>query len=167
MIRGTVLASIAALALFAVSTTAIAAPDNKNTDSTPVDCEGLGPITITENVRGGENENARGGVGFTDGQVLVVKGFSGTSELTVAIEGGPTFELTDSFEQAVPGKGFESKLIACTLTEEFTEEHTLDEELLAFLEEATGQQLDEFLSDKVSITGTFTGTAQVLAPPSN
>ncbi len=156
MIRGFGVATALAVALFgATALPAAAAPDNKNTESFPVNCEGLGALTVTEVVRGGENS---GGVVFgPDGQVFVGKHFSGTFTGTVEIQGGPTITFTDSFDEGVPGKGFQDRLITCEFTQTFTETFTLTAEDVAFLE------IDEsFIGATATFTGTASGTADVL-----
>jgi len=156
-----ILAPVLAIALLGASSAlpTSAAPDNKNTETIDVSCdEPIGDITIT--TMPNESVTAFG----PDGRVFVVKGFSFESELTIEIEDGPTFEFEEEEEDLVPGKGFQGRLIECSFTEEFTEEHTLDEETLPFLEEMTGEELDEFLGATVTFSGTFTGTAHVLTP---
>jgi hypothetical protein len=137
-----------------LAATAVAAPDNKNTFSFEVSCDP--PLEDVTTVSG----NGSGAV-FTDGaQVLLAKSVSGVSNATISIEGGPTIPLpAESFEEGAKGKGFEERLVTCEFSQEFVDTFTLKKKDLAFLELG-----DEFLGATATITGTTTGTAEVVAP---
>src|SRR5688572_19540591 len=102
-----------ALAAFGVAHSATAAPDNKNTESFPVTCAGLGTFTVSTV---GDNSATAFG---PDGQVFVAKQISGTATLTFDIEGGPTIgPIVEPFEEGAQGGGFEGRLIECSFTGE-------------------------------------------------
>ena len=158
---------VGATVTFMLGSTALAAPDNKNTESFPVDCDGLGAFQVTENIRGGENS---GGVVFgPDGQVLVAKGFSDASfEGSIEIEGGPTITFPpEPFDEEPKGKGYEDRLIECDFTQTFSETFELTAEDIEFLEahlaeQGTPMELDAFLGAEATFTGAASGTAHVL-----
>jgi hypothetical protein len=135
---------------------AVAAPDNKNTFSFDVSCDP--PLENVTSVSA-----TGGGAVFTeDGQVLLAKRISGTSTATISVEGGPTIPLPpDSFEAGARGGGFEGRLVTCEFTQEFQDTFTLGKKDLAFLELGP-----EFLGATATVTGTTTGTAEVVAPGS-
>jgi hypothetical protein len=135
---------------------AAAAPDNKNTTSFEVNCdEPIGDVTVSENGQGQGDT-----VVFTqDGQVLVAKGIVGTSDATLAIESGPTIPLgEESFEDGIPGSGFEDRLVSCDVTIEFEDTFRLSKKFAEFLE------LPEFAGALATVTGTLDGMAEVIVP---
>lgn len=165
-----VLTGVLAAAVFSLGLagTAAAAPDNKNTGTFEVDCEGLGEFLATENLRGGESS---GGVVFgPDGQVIVAKGFDVTFQGSIAIDGGPTINFPAENEVEEPkGKGYEDRLIECDFTETFTETFQITADNIEFFEAflaelGTPTELDAFLGADATFTGNASGTAQVLVP---
>jgi hypothetical protein len=155
--RVMLVAGVLALAVGAFAAMpAAATPDNKNTFSFDVSCDP--PLQDVTTVSG----NGSGAVFTEDGQVLLAKRISGVTEVTISVEGGPTIPLPpEPFEAGAKGKGFEGRLTTCTFTQEFVDTFTLKKKDLAFLE--LGQ---EFLGATATITGTTTGTADVMAPGS-
>jgi hypothetical protein len=154
-LRSLLVIPIIALTALAFVLPAGARPDNKNTGSFEADCEGIGPITVFENIRGNG-----GGVVFTeDGQVIVAKRISGSGFVEFAVEGGPTFVLPEEFEEGSKGKGFQDRLVSCDFTQTFVDEFIVDEE---FAEEFG---LDpSFIGATVTVTGEINGTAEVFFP---
>jgi len=135
---------------------AAAAPDNKNTFAFDVSCDP--PLQDVTSVSG----NGSGAVFSEDGQVLLAKRLSGTTNATISVEGGPTIPLPpDSFEAGARGGGFEGRLVTCEFTQEFQDTFTLGKKDLAFLELGP-----EFLGATATVTGTTTGVAEVVAPGS-
>jgi hypothetical protein len=152
-----IVAGVLAAALGAgFAASAAAAPDNKNTFTFDVSCDA--PLQDVTTVSG----NGSGAVFTEDGQVLLAKRISGTSTATISVEGGPTIPLPpDSFEAGARGGGFEGRLVTCEFTQEFQDTFTLGKKDLAFLELGP-----EFLGATATVTGTTTGTAEVVAPGS-
>jgi hypothetical protein len=153
--RKFVVAGIMAMLLsVGLAATAVAAPDNKNTFSFEVSCDPpLEDVTIVSG-------NGNGAVFAEDGQVLLAKRVSGVSNFTISVEGGPTITPPpEAFEEGARGGGFEERLVTCEFTQEFVDTFTLKKKDLAFLELG-----DEFLGATATITGTTTGTAEVVAP---
>jgi hypothetical protein len=145
------------MALFAsafAAPPAEAAPDNKKTTSFPVSCdEPIGDVTASSN---------GGGAVFTeDGQVLLAKRLSGTTAITISVEGGPTVSFDEPFEAGAKGSGFEGRLVDCTFTQQFEDQFTLSKKDVADF--GLGNQ---FIGATATVTGTTTGTAQVVAPGS-
>jgi hypothetical protein len=156
MIRLLVLGMLSLTAVAFGTSTASAAPDNKNTFSFEVSCDP--PLEDVTTVSG----NAGGAVFTEDGQVLLAKSVSGVSNATISIEGGPTLALPpESFEEGARGQGFEGRLVTCDFTQEFEDTFTLKKKDLAFLELGP-----EFLGATATISGITTGTAEVVAPGS-
>jgi len=155
---------VVGLVLMLMSSAASAAPNNKNTDTLPVNCEGAGEIIITEVTRG----NDEGGsplVFGPDGRPFVAKSISGSADIAFSIEGGPTINVTEEEDDLdVPGKGFAGRLTTCTFSESFQEEFIADQGVIDFLESKSGQQLDQYLGATVHVNGVFNGTALVLMP---
>jgi hypothetical protein len=150
---------MAAILRVSFAATTVAAPDNGNTQSFDVSCDApIGDITVTQIGRGQGDR-----VVFTeDGQVLVAKRVSGINSATISVEGGPTIPLPpEPFEEGSQGTGFEGRLVSCDFTIEFQDTFTLKKRDLAFLELGT-----EFLGATATVTGTTTGTAEVVAPGS-
>ena len=131
-----------------------AAPDNKRTTSFEVSCdEPIGDVTVSSN---------GGGAVFTeDGQVLLAKRLSGTTAITITVEGGPTISFDEPFEAGAKGSGFEGRLVDCTFTQQFQDAFTLTKKDVAGLGLS-----DSFIGANATITGTTTGSAEVVAPGS-
>ena len=126
---------------------------NKHTEVISVNCQGLGTLQI---VTMEHSANAF----LPDGQVIVAKRFSGTSEFTVTTFDGVVFgPISDSFTEGVKGKGFEGRLVECSFTESFTESFTLD---------AGGAEFfgipPQYVGTDVTLNGTFSGVASVIIP---
>ncbi|MBI1886616.1 MAG: hypothetical protein HYS09_09950 [Chloroflexi bacterium] len=145
---------LAVMFFAAAAAPAGAAPNNQNTETFEVKCDGLGKVTVSS--------NGEGDVVFSaDGQPLVAKVISGTSKATLSVEDGPTFRFTETFEEGSSGTGFEGQLIECSFKLTFTEEFTLTKHEVEEL--GLG---DEFIGATVTVSATVKGTAQVLAPGS-
>ena len=153
MLRKTFAAGlVTAIALMAISV-ATGAPDNKNTSSFTVTCEGV-PVLITT------IEHSNAAASFTSSGVAVVKRISASETDTLSVEGGPTLgPFTDSFEEGASGQGFEDRLVACDFDLTFTDTFTASKRFIAFF------GLDPNLTGAtVTVTATITGTAWVLLP---
>lgn len=159
MIRRTAVVSFLALTLLGVGALPLlAAPDNKNTGGVEgVQCDPpLGTIDIAF-----IEHNSSVTAFAPDGQPLVIKHFAGEGSITIAVEGGPTVSFPDAFEDAVPGAGFEDRLVECTGTFTFTETFTLKKRDVGFL--GLG---DEFIGATATLTGSLDFTAMVIIPGS-
>ena len=155
MIRVLISAGVLALmvGLFGIGS-AQAAPDNKKTTTFDVSCDPpLGDLTVSS--------NGSGPVVFTeDGQVLVAKHITGTSNATLAVEGGPTIPLEpQQFTEGGNGNGPKRDLVSCDFTIQFEFQFTLKAKDAA----AFGLS-DSFIGATATITDTTTGTAEVLVP---
>jgi hypothetical protein len=152
MQRSIIAAVATPIALLATSV-AIGAPDNKNTSSFTVTCEGV-PVLITT------IEHANGSASFTSSGVAVVKRISGSETDTFAVEGGPTLgPFTNAVEEGANGGGFEDRLVACDFELTFTDTFTANKRFIAFFD------LDPSLTGaEVTVTATITGTAWVVSP---
>jgi hypothetical protein len=140
----------------AITATAAAAPDNKKTFTFDVSCDP--PLQDVTTVSG----NGIGAVFTEDGQVLLAKRISGVTNATISVEGGPTIPLPpEPFEAGAKGTGFEDRLVTCDFTQEFVDTFTLKKKDVAFLELGP-----EFIGRTATVTGTTTGTAEVVAPGS-
>jgi hypothetical protein len=162
-----ILAGLAAAALvLGGAALAAAAPDNKNTETFPVDCEEpLGTIDVTV------VEHSNGNPGFAaDRKVLVPKLFEGSGAFEVTLvdeEGDPVsvpVPVEFFFEDARggQGKGHAGKLVTCTFSEAFTEVSPLSAEDAAFLNEVDdSRDWTEHIGELVEFDGEFTGVVHV------
>jgi hypothetical protein len=141
-----------------------AAPNNKNTGTLNVSCgPPIGDVQLTFNAR---NSSVSA---FVNGEVAVIKHAGFVGQTTFAVEGGPTFTLPeeeDTLGGQGQGRGYQDKLVTCTMPVSFEEEFTLDAEGAAFFGEQAGIDLTPYIGATVhaSLTGTF--TAQVIVPGS-
>ena len=134
---------------------AAAAPkeDNKNALILPVDCEGLGAFEIIG------IQNALSSFG-PDGQVFVLKRISGDVSFTITTFDEEVFgPFSDTFEDAVNGKGFEDRLVPCSFTQTFTETFTLDAGAADFFGIPP-----TYVGTEVTFEGIVDGTRWVLMP---
>ena len=102
-----------------------AAPDNKKTFTFDVSCDA--PLDDITTVSG----NGGGAVFTEDGQVLLAKRISGTTAITISIQGGPTISFDEPFEAGAKGKGFEGNLVSCDFTQQFEDQFTLSKKDVA------------------------------------
>jgi hypothetical protein len=154
MMRVLILAGALALAAGAFGMLpAQAAPDNKNTTTFEASCdEPIGDVIVST--------VGNGAVFTEDGQVLLAKRISGISNATLSVEAGPTIPLPpETFEVGANGGGFEGRLVSCDFTQEFVDTFTLKKKDVAFLELG-----NEFIGATATVTGSTTGTAEVIAP---
>jgi hypothetical protein len=94
--------------------------------------------------------------------VLLAKQIIGVTTGTIGIEGGPTIQLpAEPFEEGAKGAGFEGRLVTCTFTQDFQDTFRLTKKDVAFLELGPS-----FIGATATVTGTTTGTAEVVAPGS-
>jgi hypothetical protein len=146
---------IAAVAALAFALPATAAPDNQNTDTFEVNCEGIGDLTIVEVVQG----QGDGAVFTVDGQVVVAKSITGSGETVFSFEGGPVIAFPDEFEEINPGVGLQDRLVSCDFTITFEDEFVANKGFLRQL------GLDQsLLGSTVTVEGEITGTAEVIFP---
>lgn len=147
----------AALLLGAVfAGTAAAAPseNNPNLEEITLNCEGIGEVTVI-------SVEASRPAFLPDGRVGVGMRFEGEFEFTItAADGTLLASGTDSYQEGVPGKGFEDRLVPCTFHEETTETFILDADTAAAFD------IDEsYVGTEVTLHGVgITDTAWVMFP---
>lgn len=149
----TILASLATAIALGTTSVAAGAPDNKNTTTFTVFCDGV-PVLVTT------IEHSNGAAAFTSTGVAVAKRFAGTGTFSFSIEGGPTLgPFPDSFDEGAQGQGFEDKLVACDFTDTFTDTFKANPSFLKAFD------LDPDLKGAtVTVSGDVTGTAWVFVP---
>jgi hypothetical protein len=154
-LRSLLIIPIAATAALAFALPATAAPDNKNTGTFEVDCEGIGNMTIVEVQRG----QGDGAVFTVDGEVVVARSITGSGETVFSFEGGPTIVFPEEFEEINPGAGAQDRLVSCDFTITFEDEFVANRNFLRRL------GLDNsLLGVTVTVEGEITGTAEVIFP---
>jgi len=144
---------VAAIAALAVGAgTALAAPDNKHTETFPVTCDGV-TVEVTANAR------SQGAAAWVDGRVAVAKAFGGSGSFTVTVGGVTYGPFPEEFQEELHGQGLQDKVVECTFTDQFTETFPLDAE--------TAEEFGidpSLIGQTATVTGTFMGTVWVMLP---
>jgi hypothetical protein len=151
-----VLASLIAVAAFlSVAGLVSADPDpdkNPNVQVLPFDCGSLGSFDIIKP----DNSAAA----FSSQGHLVVKRLAGEITGTLTTFDGEVFgPVHDVFASGAQGKGFEERLVPCTVEETFTDSFTLDAETAALFGVP-----DEYVGTLVTVNGTLEATASIVSP---
>ena len=141
-----------AAVLTAGAGTALAAPDNKHTETFPVTCDGV-MVQVTINAR------SQGAAAWVDGRVAVAKAFAGSGSFTITVGGVTYGPFPEQFEEELHGQGLQDKVVACTFTDQFTETFPLDAETAEMFGIAPS-----LIGQMATVTGTFNGTAWVMFP---
>jgi hypothetical protein len=162
-----VIALCASIAVAAASS-AVAAPDNRNTSTLEVQCEEpIGDHTVTVNGR-----NSSPVAFLPDGSVAVAKQITGTPVLVLEFtSGGAAAFAGEGFTQSLGahGKGHEGRLITCDFEQvpEVIFQGVLTPELAAELEAGFGLDpgtVGFYAGLDMTISVQFGGTALVMMP---
>jgi hypothetical protein len=145
--------SAVVLAGSVVAGAAAAPKEGKSHQTESIDCGDFGEFEVLT------SENGATGFG-PGGEVFVAKRFAFDMMITVTTFDDEVFgPFPDSFSEGAKGKGFEGRLIECSLPGSFAETFILDEGAAEFFGIPA-----EYVGTEVTFEGNGTGTVWIIDP---